>query len=136
MMTLEDAGKETEVKEKQSEQANSEAEKNTEEVSSEKENMGKLGRILKRVAITMGVLLVIALVFWIAGRLSISVELIGDPECTVEFGENYVEAGATAKFGGRWIFPQEKEEKNALIRRHWEHTNSGLFLNYSTQHWA
>lgn len=111
MKTLEDAEKETEVKEKQSEQANSEAEKNSEEVSSEKENKGKLGRILKRVAITMGVLLVIALVFWIAGRLSISVELIGDPECTVEFGENYVEAGATAKFGGRWIFPQEKELK-------------------------
>ena len=114
MKTVDDAEKETEVLNKQSVEENikkeTSEEKAREDVSG-KENKGKFGKIIKRIAVIAGVLFVIALAFWVAGRLSISVVLAGEPECTLEFGEYYIEKGATAKFGGRWIFPQERQLK-------------------------
>ena len=83
-------------------------------------------------------ILVLAAVLLFLGRWQLQVELLGEAECTVEFGEAYRDPGAEAVFGGerylRALFrPEVETEGSVNTRALGEHTlrYSAAFLWFS-----
>ena len=66
----------------------------------------KSSKTFKGIMIGLGIVVLLFAVVIIAGRLCITVDLVGERECSVEYGSSYSDAGAVAMFGGKWFFPK------------------------------
>ena len=96
-------------------------------------------RNIRMVWIAAGILAALCLAAWLLlfqfNRFTLSIELHGDPEMTLEYGESYQEPGASVRLTGTLFFREGIEPEKAALQVE-DAVDAGVTGSYRVTYWA